>query len=92
MYFSSDPTSTKYGQHWTPKEVAETFVPSQSTVEETIAWLVESGVSRDRIALSPNREYLSWDATADELESLFNTEYYVYQHSRLGDHAVGCDE
>jgi tripeptidyl-peptidase I len=45
----SDPRSANFGKHWTPKQVAETFAPAKETSELTIAWLVESGISRDRL-------------------------------------------
>lgn len=44
------------------------------------------------VSLAPNKQWLQFDATISELESLFFTEYYEYKHMVSGDSALGCDE
>ncbi|KAF8817089.1 subtilisin-like protein [Phlegmacium glaucopus] len=85
----SHPESPKYGQHYTPAEIVETFAPSRETISAVTNWLVESGFSRDRLKLSANKGWIHVDATTAEAENLLNTEYHVYAHSS-GIEQFGC--
>lgn len=87
----SDPESHTYGQHWSAKEIAETFAPSQGTVDVVTAWLVAAGIQQERIHRSQSLGWLFFDATVDEAQRLLKTEYYRYQHSS-GHPLVGCTE
>lgn len=40
----------------TSQEVIDFFTPHQDSVEAVIGWLVESGISRDRIGQSANKQ------------------------------------
>ncbi len=40
----------------TPEEVIGFFAPHQSRVDTVISWLVDSGISRDRIGHSTNKQ------------------------------------
>jgi tripeptidyl-peptidase-1 len=42
----------------TTEEVVEFFAPHQSTVDAVTEWLVESGISADRFAISANKQVL----------------------------------
>ena len=84
----SHPESPKYGQHFTPAEVVETFSPSLETISAVTNWLVDSGFSRDRLRLSANRGWIHVNATTAEVEDLLNTEYHVYNHPS-GDEQLG---
>lgn len=85
----SHPESPKYGQHYTPAEVIETFAPSRETISAVTDWLVDSGFSRDRLRLSANRGWIHVNATTAEVEELLNTEYHVYTHPSGGEQ-IGC--
>jgi hypothetical protein len=39
-------------------EVIDFFAPEQSTTEAVMQWIVESGISADRIALSANKQVI----------------------------------
>lgn len=41
----SDPTSPKYGKHWTAEEVYACFAPKAEAVDAVKQWLVASGKS-----------------------------------------------
>ena len=84
----SDPESPKYAQHFTPKEVVDTFAPSKETISSVANWLVDSGFSRDRIRLSANKGWIHLNASTSEAENLLNTEYHVYTHPS-GDTHIG---
>lgn len=88
------PASPKYGQHWSSDEVIKAFSPSDDTVDSVAAWLIESGISRERITHSDNKAWLAFDATVKEAESLLHTEYF---HDGIEDEEdrgsmVGCNE
>lgn len=76
----SDPASPRYGQHFTPMEVIETFAPSEESISAVTNWLVAAGISRDRLRLSSNKGWIHVDALTSEVEKLLNTEYHVYAH------------
>ncbi|TBU33294.1 subtilisin-like protein [Dichomitus squalens] len=86
----ADPTSPKYGQHWTPARVAQTFRPSKESVDAVRTWLVHDGVDGSRIQFTKDRAYLQLNVTVAEAESLLATEYYVYQHDDSGVEHLAC--
>ncbi|MCJ1227495.1 hypothetical protein MMC12_004151 [Toensbergia leucococca] len=86
----SHPTSEKYGQHWSAKKVAETFAPSQESVDSVINWLNSAGITPERISRSQSLGWLTFDATVEEAENLLKTEYHVYRHADGKPH-VACD-
>ncbi|KZF23723.1 hypothetical protein L228DRAFT_122834 [Xylona heveae TC161] len=87
----SHPESDKFGKHWTAKEVAEMFAPSEETVNSVKDWLSDSGIPSDRIRLSQGLNWIHFDASVAEAEKLFKTEYYVYEHA-TGQPHVACEE
>ncbi|MCJ1386778.1 hypothetical protein MMC17_009905 [Xylographa soralifera] len=87
----ADPLSENYGKHWTAKQIADTFAPSQESVDTVVEWLEESGIETSRLSLSPGRNWLSFDASLTEVESLLQTEYKFYVHE-TGQGHVACDE
>ena len=84
----SHPESPKYAQHFTPMEVVDIFAPSKETISVVTNWLVDSGFSRDRLRLSPNKGWILVNASTSEVENLLNTEYHVYTHPS-GDKQIG---
>ena len=55
------------------------------------SWLEEAGISSYRISQSINKQWLQFDASADEVEHLLQTKYHVYEHLPTGKANVGCD-
>lgn len=86
----SDPSSPRYGQHFTPEEVIKTFAPSKESISAVTDWLVGSGISRDRLRLSNNRGWIHVNATTAEVEDLLQAEYHVYTHIETGAEQIGC--
>ncbi|RDB14895.1 Aorsin [Hypsizygus marmoreus] len=86
----SHPESPTYGRHWTPAQVIDTFAPGGDTVAAVIEWLVDAGISRDRLRLTRNKSWIELNATTGEVEELLKTEYYVYSHPS-GDQQLGCE-
>ncbi|KAK1240117.1 hypothetical protein MKX08_007559 [Trichoderma sp. CBMAI-0020] len=88
----SDPNSENYGKHWTAERITEMFSPSHDSIEAIREWLTSSGISEDRINHSLGYEWIHFDATAQEAEELFQTEYHVFQHGLEFRSTVACDE
>lgn len=87
----SHPESEKFGQHWSAKQVAETFAPSSETVEAVRGWLEANGIAAERVTQSQSLGWLHFDATVEEAESLLKTEYKVYKHESGKPH-IACTE
>ncbi|KAJ4389472.1 hypothetical protein N0V93_006941 [Gnomoniopsis smithogilvyi] len=89
----SDPSSPKYGQHWSPEEVFEAFAPSEDTVQAAIAWVTSTlGIDREKVTLGPSRGWLSFQPSIGEAEALLSTEYWFYEHESLESMAAGVDQ
>ncbi|KAK5159672.1 hypothetical protein LTR04_004895 [Oleoguttula sp. CCFEE 6159] len=88
----SHPASAKYGQHWTAKEVAETFAPSDDTINAVKEWLTSAGIAGERIKLAKSLNWLQFDASVEEAESLLKTKYHIYDHVASGQPHVACNQ
>lgn len=77
----SHPESAKYGQHWSPEQVAKYFAPSESTVSAVKEWLIDTGLCSDRLHFSPSKGWIRFIADTSEAESLLKTEFYVHTDS-----------
>lgn len=53
---SATPGTDSYGKHMTSEEVIEFFAPAQSTADAVLGWLIESGLSADRLEVSVNKQ------------------------------------
>jgi tripeptidyl-peptidase-1 len=88
----SDPDSERYGKHWTAKDIAEAFAPSDDTISAVKAWLASHNIGEDRIKHGQSMGFLQFDASVDEAENLLNTKYNVYEHSESKQPHVACEE
>jgi tripeptidyl-peptidase-1 len=86
LYDVSHPDSPNYGKHWSPGQIADTFAPSNESIETVHAWLIESGVEPHRVKLSPTKGWLEVTSTVEEAENLLNTEYHVFDHETGMEH------
>ena len=84
----SHPESANYGNHWSPAKVAQTFRPTQDSVDTVRTWLHQSGIEPHRVKMAGG--WLTADVATEEAEELLGTEYYVYEHEDGATH-VGCD-
>ena len=85
----SHPQSPNYGKHWSAKQVAETFAPTQESVDAVMEWLEGSGISSTRISRSQSLGWLQFNASVAEAESLLKTRYHLHRH-QTGKPHVGC--
>ena len=96
----ADPDSPRYGQHWTPTRVADTFRPSTAAVDAVREWLAsaDSGLvdayspdaAFSRVQLSADGAHIHVNVSVAEAERLLATEYYVYGHEASGEERVAC--
>jgi hypothetical protein len=89
---SSHHDSPKYGKHYSAEEIADIFAPAQSAVDSIQDWLLSAGIKAEKISQSVNKQWLQFDASAEELESLVDAEYHVYEHTGTGKSTVACDK
>ncbi|KAJ6014201.1 hypothetical protein N7540_008792 [Penicillium herquei] len=86
----SNPASSQYRKHMTESEIHDLFAPGQERVDNVRSWLESSGIASHRISQSTNKQWIQFDADADELERLLHTEYYIYSHANTGRSHVAC--
>jgi hypothetical protein len=64
-----------YGKHMTAEEVVDFFAPHQSSTDAVAEWLVASGITSDRYAISANKQVLPLTQILFSLShDLFNAE------------------
>jgi tripeptidyl-peptidase I len=52
----SDKSSVNYGKHMTPEEVIDFFAPPQDVVDIVRDWVAQSGIKKERIGHSTNKQ------------------------------------
>lgn len=92
VIYRSDPKSANFGKHWSEEEVNRAFAPSQDSVDAVVEWLVAHGVMKERISHSDNKGWIGFDASAEEAEALFLTQFHEHEHVQTGKMSVSCDE
>lgn len=84
--------SPRYGQYYSVEDVAEIFAPSQATVDSVRGWLLSAGIEAESISQSVNKQWMQFDISTADLESLLSTQYHVYEHAATGKSTVACDK
>jgi tripeptidyl-peptidase-1 len=74
------------------EQIHDLFAPSQESVDAVRQWLEASGINGERISQSYNKQWIQFDAEAEEAERLLHTKYYVYEHEGSGHQNIACDE
>lgn len=92
MFRRSDPSSPRYGQHYSKDDVVELFSPDESSVTAIKEWLISSGVSPNAITSPQSRGWVDFSTTVDQLESLMKTKYHMYDHVEARSAHLGADE
>ena len=68
------------------------FAPADSSVDAVTGWLAASEIDPSRTSLSKGRNWINFNATISEVESLLRTEYKIYSYVATGHTHVACDE
>lgn len=82
--------SPKYGKHYTAEEVADIFAPAKDSVDAVFEWLRQKGVNG--ASLSTNKQWVQFDAPAENVEELLSTKYHIFEHEATGGSNIACDE
>lgn len=88
----SHPDSPNYGNHWTAKQIAETFAPSKESISAVTDWLNAHGISGHRVKQSQSLNWIHADVSIAEAEKLLGTRYYQFKHAISGQSHVACEE
>jgi tripeptidyl-peptidase-1 len=88
----SDPTSDKYGKHWTAEEVHNAFAPEEETIANIREWLTDFGIHDSRTMHYENKGWIAVDVTVEEAEALLLTEFHEHEHKLTSKVRVGCDK
>lgn len=67
------------------------FAPKPETVESVRDWLVQFGISLERLTHSDNKGFIAFDATVEEADALLATEFRSFEHVATGHVSFGCD-
>ncbi|KAJ7454305.1 family S53 protease-like protein [Mycena galericulata] len=78
LYAVSDPSSSRYGQHLTPEEVAEYVKPSSDALSAVTSWLQTNKISASTI--SPAGDVLQFEIPVSQANLLLDTEFSVFSH------------
>jgi tripeptidyl-peptidase I len=68
------------------------FAPHEDAVEAVKTWLTSEGIHHERITISTNKQWIQFNGTTVEVESLLKTTYHIYEHVDSGDKFLGTDE
>ena len=68
------------------------FAPEESSAKAVMDWVVSAGIDASRVSQSANKQWIQFDASAEEAGNLLVTEYYIYQHHQTGTQNIACDE
>jgi tripeptidyl-peptidase-1 len=79
LYAVSDPSSPKYGQHWTKAQVAE-FTKNEEGYNRIKEYLDRFGIKV--VSETLHGEYITAEASVGEWESFFKTDFYEYTIDR----------
>ncbi|KAI4600827.1 hypothetical protein KJ359_012989 [Pestalotiopsis sp. 9143b] len=86
----SHPKSRNYGKTWTSDEVIAAFQPSDTAVQAVRDWLTSHGIAD--VTHSDNKGWLAFDAPAEKVEELLQTEYYEHEDQHTGGLVPSCDK
>jgi tripeptidyl-peptidase I len=51
-----------------------------------------SGIAKNRISQSANKQWIQFDGSIKELEDLLHTDYHVFEHEKTGLMDVACEK
>ncbi|KUJ19762.1 subtilisin-like protein [Mollisia scopiformis] len=82
LYEVSDPDHHRYGHHLSAVEVEDLMKPTTETEDLVTAWLSDHGIGN--VTYSPSRYWITIQLPIHSIETLLDTEYFVYQHDDDG--------
>lgn len=88
LHAVSDPDEPTYGQHYTAKQIADMFAPSQRSVAAVTSWLSEHGIPESAITYAQSRGWLEMPLPVIKIEEMLQTRYQVYRHDDGREHVA----
>ena len=76
----SDPEHQQYGEHLSKVEVDELVRPNRETSMLVTEWLLDSGLTRESLRLSPAGDWVTISLPVQQVEALLDTKYSIYEH------------
>ncbi|KAF5848476.1 hypothetical protein GGP41_005820 [Bipolaris sorokiniana] len=66
----ASPQFQNFGRYWAAKQVIEAFMPPQHAVDSAIDWLQSSGIHRDNVTHSDDKQWLVFPYSTQQAEDL----------------------
>lgn len=80
----SDPTSSQYGQHWTPSKISEIFTPAEYAVSSVLEWLSSHGISKGNVYRSFGGGHLHLSLSVQEASQVLQTTFFTFVNQQTG--------
>lgn len=68
------------------------FAPLQESVDAVKAWLVDAGIAAERISQSANKQWVQFDAHAEDVEDLLMADFFEFEHVASGSKSIAVDQ
>jgi hypothetical protein len=75
----STPSSPSYGKYWSLQQIADTFAPPPSVVEEIAAWARDALAPAD-VRLTMSRDFITVGTTVGAIERAFSCTLHAFYH------------
>jgi len=76
LYEVSDPSSSKYGQHWSMEEIHDFLKPSDTSIAAVLNWIEQYGINSNDIQyLTVNKDFMRIKTTVKVANEMLNTKY-----------------
>jgi subtilase family serine protease len=79
----SNPSSPSYGEYWSLEQVAQTFAPAASIVEEVVAWARDILAPAD-VRVSLSRDFITIGTTVGAIERALSCTMHAFHHKTRG--------
>ncbi|CAG8341585.1 unnamed protein product [Penicillium salamii] len=76
----SNPSNPRYRQYFSLDDLHSLSKPPPGAVERVVTWLSVHGIQQDSLQFSPARDWVTFNTSIQQAESLLGTEYSVYKN------------
>ena len=75
----STPSSPSYGKYWNLQQIADTFAPPPSVVDEIVAW-ARDVLAPAEVRFTVSRDFITIDTTVGAIERAFSCTMHAFFH------------
>jgi subtilase family serine protease len=75
----STPSSSSYGKYWSLQQIADTFAPPSTTVDEIVAW-ARDALSPADVSVTLSRDFVTIRTTVGAIERALSCTMHSFQH------------